>query len=495
MLTFKDYRISQIAEAVKTADTGKVANLITSYLKKHLGGKIYLYPSIEQFKHGADVYTTVTIILSSIKFVRFNWLNGKLDQSALHSVTISDSGKHEEVTFDKHVSLVQILPEIVNILKKNVSNKSWDAYILDDAEHIAEEALFESSSSDPMSVVKSYFEKLNTGDKINLTRILEAGGPVALKIARHVIATNAAAFDGKIIVSKKIDYSHCQSILSNSKVKMRVSSDNTAESWVEPSGIDKQEVEEQISYIEKIEDLSNMLKFMLKGATNAVFVAGRGGTGKTQTVEDTLQEQGLSDGEGYFKVTGSASPAAIYETLYKNKKGVILFDDCDGALDTQDGRNLIKAATDTKNVRKVSWLKKSKAYYDPSLEGDHDEDGDDDIGERLPTYFDFAGKVVFISNLSMRKLDPDGALKTRGMMTELNPSNHEMYQFMELIYDKVRLSGTNELSKGKRKEVVLELRHIIADSPEGTVNLRLLVRALNLAATGLPDWQRMLKYA
>lgn len=256
--------------------------------------------------------------------------------------------------------------------------------------------------------------------------------------------------------------------------------------------------------IEKIELFDNMIDVfdLSVDSDDQLYVTANGiihhNTGKTQTVEDTLEELGLTDGSGYFKVTGSASPSAVYETLYKNRRGVILFDDCDGALDSQDGRNLIKAATDTKSVRKVSWMKKSKAYYDPAYEAepeDEEGNGDGDIDDRLPRYFDFMGKVIFISNLSMRKLDPDGALKTRGMMIELNPTNMEMYQFMELIYNKVKLAGENELSMEKRKEVVHTLRDIISKAPEMSVNLRLLVRALNLAATGLPDWSRMLRYA
>ena len=220
-------------------------------------------------------------------------------------------------------------------------------------------------------------------------------------------------------------------------------------------------------------------------------------TGKTQTVEDTLEELGYSDGNGYFKITGSASPAAVYETLYKNRKEIVFFDDCDGALDSQDGRNLIKAATDTKKVRKVSWMKKGGNYYDPAFEEEPEEpeDGGDEGGS-LPRYFDFTGKVVFISNLGMHKLDPDGALKTRGFMIELNPTNMELLDFMQLIYDKVAiLEPGNVLPKEKRKEVIEALKPIIAKKAEGTVNLRLLVRALNMAATGLDGWERLLKYA
>lgn len=495
MLKFKEYRKIQLDESVKIADTEKVAKLITSYLRKKLGAA-YLYPSIEQFKHGSDLYTTVTVLLTSTKSVRFNWLHGKLDQKSLHSVTVMDMGVKKEITFDKDVPLVQTLPQIVKVLQHKITTPEVEFY-LEDTETYSENELNESVVPNPLEALKSYVSSLNVGDKFVGHRVVEIGGTATIKLIKQFQSDNQKAFDGKALVNKNFNWHGTETLLANSKVKMNINPDKIKETWVKPTDLNEKDAEDQISYIEKIEDLSNMLKFMVKGATNAVFVAGRGGTGKTQTVEDTLQELGMSDGSGYFKVTGSASPAAIYETLYKNKKGVILFDDCDGALDSQDGRNLIKAATDTKNVRKVSWLKKSKSYYDPDTEGDQGDDDSesDDIGDRLPRYFDFSGKVVFISNLNMRKLDPDGALKTRGMMIEMNPTNMEMYEYMSLIYNKVRLSGTNELSKEKRHEVVLTLRDIIVKSPKETINLRLLVRALNLAATGLPDWARMLRYS
>ncbi len=41
-------------------------------------------------------------------------------------------------------------------------------------------------------------------------------------------------------------------------------------------------------------------------------------------------------------------------------------------------------------------------------EGDGEES---DYGDTLPRYFDFTGKIIFISNLPLDKLDPDGALR------------------------------------------------------------------------------------
>ena len=229
----------------------------------------------------------------------------------------------------------------------------------------------------------------------------------------------------------------------------------------------------------------------MSNATNALFLGGRGGTGKTQTVEDMLHAAGMSDGEGYYKVTGSATPTGIYRLLFQNRKSILLFDDSDSALVDQEGRNLFKAASDTKKARKISWMKGGKNFVAPE---DYDEESDDDT---LPRSFDFTGKIIFISNLPLNKLDPDGALRTRGYVINIDPTNEEIYDFMDKIADKINLDVNYPLSKNDRMEVVDILRaRKIGDK---TANLRSLVRGLNtragveLSGGSAEEWKKFVK--
>ena len=84
---------------------------------------------------------------------------------------------------------------------------------------------------------------------------------------------------------------------------------------------------EKLTYEKQIAYLENLVKMTVSGAANALFVAGRGGIGKTFTVEKVLNSMGLSDGNGYFKNTGTASAAGIYSLLFKNQNGIVFFDD------------------------------------------------------------------------------------------------------------------------------------------------------------------------
>ena len=198
-------------------------------------------------------------------------------------------------------------------------------------------------------------------------------------------------------------------------------------------------------------------------------------TGKTQNVEDELHAAGKSDGNGYVKITGSASTSGIYRLMFQNRKEIMLFDDSDGALADQDSRNLFKAASDTKKIRKISWQKSGGGYVDAD---DYDYENPDQ--DKLPRTFEFTGKIIFISNLPLSKLDPDGALRTRGFVVNIDPTNQEIFDFMAKICGKIGLDVDYKLGMDQRIQVVDWLRQ--KKIQEKTANLRSLVRGLNIFA-------------
>ena len=211
-------------------------------------------------------------------------------------------------------------------------------------------------------------------------------------------------------------------------------------------------------------------------------------TGKTHTVEKVLAELGLRDGDGYYKQTGSSSAIGVYATLFNNRDGIVLFDDCDGALSDQDARNVIKAATDTKKERKLAWGKRSSMMYDPEQEDDIEPD---DIGvDKFPRFYFFKGRIIFISNLPIDKLDPDGALRTRAFMVDINPTRDELLDFMEKIVHKIPLDDGLTLDKAGREAVVRAIR---ADKRSSGLSIRKLVRSMNLAATGVENWEELVQ--
>ena len=230
-----------------------------------------------------------------------------------------------------------------------------------------------------------------------------------------------------------------------------------------------------VSFTDSLKHLKDLTLGVAKGTFNALFVGGKGGTGKTQTVEDSLAEAGLRQGSGYYKVTGSATASGIYTLLYQNHDGIILFDDSDSAFDDQESRNIFKAATDTKKVRRLTWQKAGGAITAKD-------------GRKIPPAFNFEGRIIVVSNLSLDKLDPDKALRTRGFVIIINPTNDEMVNYMKDILPKIEVAGSLNL---KMRQKVFTVVKDLAKTND--VNLRTLVRALNLAASGVPNWVELVK--
>lgn len=213
-------------------------------------------------------------------------------------------------------------------------------------------------------------------------------------------------------------------------------------------------------------------------------------THNTHNVEKTLHSLGLQDGEGYFKNTSSGSPSGLFKTLFINRTGIVVLDDCDTLLNTQEGRNLLKAALDTKKRRKLVWGKSAHWLFDPADEYEAEaaqEAIDQGLEpEKFPRYYDYEGRVILISNLTPDQLDPDGALSTRGFVLTLDPTREEVFSYMQKILPEIEVEGN--LPEDSRIEV-LEL----IKKQTGDVNIRKLVRGLNMAASGVPNWQRIVQ--
>jgi len=486
-----------INEELLTGNVDRAMMIIAKYLKKKTGIKFFRYPGIEKYSGGGGRGFGVRFYGKG-KSVRFNWTTASPNSSALDSVTVwpkpFDSNGYT-IQWDKVVSLVKSMPVVADAINnwgggsvpKRVYSMpdgvglnegfSPEADIVDLQEALA--------SSDPAEMFQDivnlivtpgftkqqiYKRYKSTGFKIFDAIVDSDHGKHILKIGR------AYKYSGKPADIKKLKGAADAIIASSGIVSGRVKK-ASAERYEGAGNIDQIESDrERISFEKQLEDLENLLKLTISGASNAIFVAGRGGIGKTFTTEKILSQMGLSDGNGYFKNTGSASTAGLYGLLFKYKNDIVFFDDSDDALKDQSSRNLLKAATDTKKIRKLVWNKMGSNVVDP------DEDmTDEEILEagKLPRYFEFTGKIIFISNLSLDKLDPDGALRTRAFIVDINPKEMEIYDFMDKIVADVKLEEGLSLDLKERKRVVKLLRD---GTSKQSANLRKLSRGLNMAA-------------
>jgi hypothetical protein len=169
--------------------------------------------------------------------------------------------------------------------------------------------------------------------------------------------------------------------------------------------------------------------------------------------------------------------------LFQYNDKVLVFDDCDAVFRDENGRNILKAALDTKKVRKISYLKKIKDIYDP-LMYENDPDGELDAIERgeIPAYFNFTGRVVFISNLPKDKADPDGAIRSRSILIDVSPDDATLMERMRVLLPQLE---PMELPL-KDKEEIFEFM-----KSSKNVSMRTFVKAAGFKLAGLPNWKRM----
>ena len=471
----RDAPLTYISEAINTRNFEKVGNLIKFYLSKKLHKNFLKLDDVEEFKNENGHQYGIRYFYPPNKSVRFNWKQLSLDSRELDSVDLwlgHGQNRDLHISFEGQQSLIKILPIVVDVIREPkpgyyiFSNDDQDHLISESVEMINEDQFYDQAATHcvPGNIIDN---GAMTPMAANIMRSFKAKyEKYFTKVGRSYKYIGPADF----FIKNKDEV--MQAI---GRTKVRVTKVSTKDIYVDsPQVTAIEQNKNRIAYQKQLEHLEGLVNMVLGGVANALFVSGRGGTGKTQTVEDTLAAAGKTDGNGYFKQTGSTSAIGLYLSLYSNKgkDDLVLFDDCDGALKDQDGRNIIKAATDTKPIRKLAWGKQSPSVvpadnYDPATA----EPG------KVPSYYEFEGKVIFISNLTIDKLDPDGALRTRALMIEIDPTDIELTDFMKLIAPTIDL-GTHSLSVDERLEVV----QFITDNMKGRVSLRTLVRALKIRA-------------
>jgi hypothetical protein len=492
---------SWLTEAISATASDAVNKIILSYLKKKLGGKVFKMPGVEEFQNSTGRGYGVRYFYGGNKSLRFNWKGANISAFTLDSVDLWDGTRKDpnwHMEFEAQASLVKTLPTIVDFALSPFAAGTFYAI---PADNLNEDLDFGTSVvSEGVASEQDAFDVLMKELKPNtaipvaalevkfgwrLSKVLTFIRNEAAYSAWFTKAGRTLMFAGTADNLKTLE-SNKDNIMSGlGAVKVTVKAGGTSETYA-PTEQEK-EIEakggvEKVAYEIQLKHLSVLMKLIIKGASNALFVAGRGGTGKTQTVESELAKAGLKDGDGYFKNTGSASPYGIYTSLFRNRTGIVLFDDCDSALADQEGRNLIKAATDTKKIRKMAWNKKSsimipeKDYLE--LSNNYADPVYDDKGNQLyPISFEFVGRVIFISNLALNKLDPDGAIRTRGYIIEINPTDAEMVDYMAKIAPNIRLESGRTLNQSAIDEVVAEIRN---SKNKNDISLRKLVRGMNI---------------
>ena len=487
--------LSHITEALSVENVHKAAPHINSYLQNKLGKKLFHFPEGESYKNKNESGYGIRYFISdgNISF-RINWSspNG-IGETGIKSVDVwLDNPISYYVAFDSKVSLAKVLPLIADMLIGKMPKANFrltpNNVPLNESTSLAT-LKYLIEAVDPDTAYDGIINMIKQGElkKFGPDSVYDSYRSTGIKIFDalassfpKLIKKDGTKYKWVGQNSDMIDISKKKaSILDSIGARRGVLGRGSAESYPGADGLAAgiKEKIEKLSFKVQLGDLEKLVEMTLAGAANAIFVAGRGGVGKTHTVEKVLAHHGLHDNKEYFKNTGSASAAGIYALLFKHKDSILLFDDSDDALNDQEARNLFKAATDTKKSRKLVWNKMGKNVVDPDGEMSDEEILDAGL---IPRFFYFTGKIIFISNLPMKKLDPDGAIATRAFLIDIDPTDSEVYDYMLEICNDFPLQEGLSLPKADRILVVEMLRN---GHSKQTANLRKLSRGLNIMAS------------
>lgn len=153
-------------------------------------------------------------------------------------------------------------------------------------------------------------------------------------------------------------------------------------------------IEETFLMLDKITDAC------ARNVIRGLVVVGPPGIGKSFGVEKQLEAANMfrkmaGKDPKYEVISGGVSSIGLYQKLYYNRtpEQVLVFDDCDGILFEEECLNLLKAALNSGDKRRICWNKESRTL----------SNGD------IPDWFDFEGSIIFLSNIDFERTIAKGS--------------------------------------------------------------------------------------
>lgn len=227
---------------------------------------------------------------------------------------------------------------------------------------------------------------------------------------------------------------------------------------------------QRFSFIETLVDM------VVSGSSKSVIITGSGGLGKTYTVMERLKKAGLGDVDDedvedgdYQIIKGFTTPKSLYRLLYNNRDRIVIFDDCDSVWDNVVAVSLLKAALDSYETRRISWMTEIR-------------NDDDD----LPQSFLFTGKVIFVSNLQLNQLDQ--AVLSRCLYVDVSMTAAEKIERIRAISPNIR----KDLGRPMHDDALALLEKF--KDQIGDLNIRTYLQVLDIRAGDKTDWKDIAEY-
>ncbi len=218
-------------------------------------------------------------------------------------------------------------------------------------------------------------------------------------------------------------------------------------------------------------NLERLTKMVGRGIQPSLVLTGMAGVGKTHLVKDTLRQMGLKESSDFVHFKGRATAAGLFITLYQNSDKIVVLDDCDSVFKDDDAVNILKAALDSYDTRKISYIS-SKPLKD-------------EWGNPVPAHFEFTGRIIFISNISQSRLDE--AIRSRSFVADISMNTTQMFQRMEQLMESMERS----IPLAAKQQALEIMKSLDAKYAGIEVNLRSFIKAARICAMGFDNPEEM----
>lgn len=298
----------------------------------------------------------------------------------------------------------------------------------------------------------------------NVFKPVRIGG----KLVAKNVATGEIAPKGMIrdIVIRAAEQSQQVMIVApNGRVSRMQGPDTTTPAA--PRKASYMQVKQQQDPQDMFDTIERLTRMVGRGIQPSLVVTGGAGMGKTHLVKSTLESLGLTESVDFVHFKGRCTAAGLFITLYENADKIIVLDDCDSVFRDDDAVNILKAALDSYDERKISYIT-SKALKD-------------EFGMEIPRHFEFTGRIIFISNISQSRLDE--AVRSRSFVADIDLTTEQLFVRIEQLMPKMECRIPIE-SKQQALDI---MRQLYAEFEGIEINLRSFIKAARICAMGFEN--------
>lgn len=418
-------RYDLFLEAFLPKDKEEVVSKIIQYLEKNTNVDLNPYGELYHVQKGSEFLTgQLFISTKTSKAIRINWKKDYV-RSQIDSLDLWDNFEFESnpqwtLLIREDANIVKLLPEVVKFFNDPSQFVSWSKGI----------KLQTTENYDPREELGEWEKKKKRAKSADSIQ----------KIERRIKELTAV-----VAMEEKVE-----------KESDKITSDDL-----------------KIDAFKAIELYTIQVA---RGKSNSLIVSGQAGVGKTSVVTETLKSIGMVSDIHYYKSTGTITTAGLYETIFKHRNKLLIFDDCDSVLKDADSINLLKGALDTYPVRELSKITKGTTFDSTGMSDvEIEEKYQESDGRLLPNRFGFSGQIIFISNLTEDKFDD--AILSRSLHVDVNLNKNEIIGRMRDIMSRI----SPEVDMGIKEEALDYLIFITGNYPvKFDLNIRTLIHSINL---------------